>query len=317
MRADIFRPLDRQIAQALHIDARAPFSRIGEVLGVSDKTVARRYARLRELGALKVVGLTDPLLDTPWFLRVRCVPGAEQQVAEALARRQDTAWVYLTSGGTEIFSGLRATDDDLLSRLPRTPRVSSVEAHRILHLFYGGPRSLLDKTSILSEDQVRRLRPSLPAPVDVTMTDADHQIVAVVNKDARAPVAELTAATGLSAATVRRRLAELRASGTLYFDVDYDDSLLDVGLRAIIWLTVAPAHLEEVGHAMAGHAQTAFVAATTGPAALCVSVSCADSTALYDYLTRQVAPLTGIHHLETAPVLRAVKYASREIHAPR
>lgn len=33
--------LDLKLLQALELDGRAPFSRIGEVLGVSDQTVAR------------------------------------------------------------------------------------------------------------------------------------------------------------------------------------------------------------------------------------------------------------------------------------
>ncbi|MYR89980.1 AsnC family transcriptional regulator, partial [Streptomyces sp. SID685] len=39
--------LDRRLVHALQIDGRAPFSTIAEALGVSDRTVARRYARLR------------------------------------------------------------------------------------------------------------------------------------------------------------------------------------------------------------------------------------------------------------------------------
>lgn len=40
-------PLDLKLLHALQIDGRAPFSRIAEVLGVSDQTVARRFRRLR------------------------------------------------------------------------------------------------------------------------------------------------------------------------------------------------------------------------------------------------------------------------------
>ncbi|MFI6318119.1 Lrp/AsnC family transcriptional regulator [Nonomuraea sp. NPDC050556] len=314
MKSDKDELLDRQICHALQIDARAPYSRIGDVLGVSDQTVARRYAKLRATGALRVAGQTAPILDgqTPWFLRVRCAPGAEGTVAESLARRDDTSWVYLTSGGTEIFCGVRARDEDLLERLPRTPRVLSVEAHRILHLFYGGPRSLLGKSSALTPDQVRRLTDRAPAAKGppVVPTEADLRLLAVLARDARATIGDLAAASGLTAPAVRHRMAVLRESGTLYFDVDFDDRLFGVGLRAIMWLTVSPARLRQVGEALAGHRQTAFVAATTGAAGLCVSLSCADATALYDYLTTDVAPLDGIHHLETAPVLRAVKYAA-------
>jgi DNA-binding Lrp family transcriptional regulator len=39
--------IDRGLIHALHLDARAPFSRVGSVLDVSTQTVARRYQRAR------------------------------------------------------------------------------------------------------------------------------------------------------------------------------------------------------------------------------------------------------------------------------
>lgn len=55
-----FDHLDRCLIQALQFDGRVPFSRIAEVLGVSDQTVSRRYTRLRTAGLIRVIGLTDP-----------------------------------------------------------------------------------------------------------------------------------------------------------------------------------------------------------------------------------------------------------------
>ncbi|MEU7863109.1 Lrp/AsnC ligand binding domain-containing protein [Nonomuraea sp. NPDC049141] len=111
-------------------------------------------------------------------------------------------------------------------------------------------------------------------------------------------------------------MASLRLSGAMYFDVEFDPQLFGLGLRTIIWLTVSPASLQSIGQALAGHRGTAFVVATTGSSGLCMSVSCEDGAALYDYLTSRVAPLHGIHHLETAPVLRAVKYGGSLTHLP-
>ncbi|MBT2224817.1 Lrp/AsnC family transcriptional regulator [Nonomuraea sp. NEAU-A123] len=326
MESDMFTDLDRQITHALQVDARAPFSRIGEVLGVSDQTVARRYARLRSAGLLRVVGLANPLLTghVHWFLRLRCAPGAAPPMAEALARRDDTSWVYLTSVGTEIFCAVRAQPDEsggeeLLKRLPHTPRLLSVEAHRVLHLFYGGSLSLLEKYPALSEEQVERLKehvePATPL-VDLELTAADRRILAVLRHDARVPITRLVSETGMSAITLRHRMAALRLSGAMYFDVEFDPRLFGLGLRTIIWLTVSPANLKSIGQALAGHRETAFVVATTGSSGLCVSVSCEDGAALYDYLTSRVAPLRGIHHLETAPVLRAVKYGGSLTNSP-
>src|ERR1700761_7229949 len=106
--------LDRQLAQCLGVDGRAPFSAIAEVLGVSDQTVARRYRRLRSTGALRVVGLKYP--KSPGYaigsLRLRCAPGSGEAIAAALARRADTAWVQLLSGDTEVLCSLRGEGSD-------------------------------------------------------------------------------------------------------------------------------------------------------------------------------------------------------------
>lgn len=126
--SDRYDDLDRQLVHSLQIDGRAPFSAIAAVLEVSDKTVARRYARLRSRGAVRVAGTTDPhaLGEVVWFLRVRCAPDASVAVAEALARRSDTSWISLTSGGTEVVCIVQADSEQqsealLLHRLPRTP----------------------------------------------------------------------------------------------------------------------------------------------------------------------------------------------------
>ena len=104
-------------------------------------------------------------------------------------------------------------------------------------------------------------------------------------------------------------MAELRERGVLYLDIDVDGRLFGVGPRTLLWLSVAPAHLEEAGEALAQHPEIAFAAATTGPTNLCASVVCADQRALYRYLTTRVAKLPAITHVETAPVIRTVKRA--------
>src|SRR5450631_4234213 len=96
--------LDTQVVHALQIDGRAPFSLIAEVLGVSDQTIARRYGRLRSAGMLRVRGLVEPDLIglTSWLIRVQCTPSAASAVAEALARRPETAFIINDTATTEI-----------------------------------------------------------------------------------------------------------------------------------------------------------------------------------------------------------------------
>jgi DNA-binding Lrp family transcriptional regulator len=311
-----FDELDRRLVHALQVNGRAPFSAIAEALGVSDRTVARRYARLRSTGAVRVLGAVHPMAlgAVQWFLRVRCAPAASVPVAEALARRPDTSWVSLTSGGTEIVCTVQMeseadTEALLLAKLPRTPRVEGVTAHSVLHAFYGGPDSLVAKIGSLDDAAVERLRPApVPhRPGPVRLDDGDRALLAVLAVDGRTELEQLAAATGWSATTVRRRMTELRERGVLYLDIDVDQGVFGVGVRTLLWLSVAPAHLQEAGTALAGHPEIAFAAATTGPSNLCASVVCTDQRALYRYLTTRVAALPAITQVETAPVIRTVK----------
>ncbi|WP_116199929.1 Lrp/AsnC family transcriptional regulator [Amycolatopsis circi] len=314
--------LDRQLVHALQIDPRAPFSTIAEALGVSDRTVARRYARLRSTGALRVVGGVNEAASgaVQWFLRIRCAPNASGAVAEALARRPDTAWVSLTSGGTEIACTVRIENEAdsealLLAKLPRTPRVEGVTAHSVLHAFYGGPDNLVAKLGVLDEATVTRLRPPpLPLrPGPATLDDGDRELLAALAADGRAGFEQLAAETGWSPTTVRRRMAELRERDVLYFDLDLDWRLHGKGIRTLLWLSVAPAALAEAGAALAEHPEVAFAAATTGPTNLYATAVCASQRELYRYLTTSVAALPAVAHVETAPVIKTVKRVANRL----
>ncbi|MEU3353315.1 AsnC family transcriptional regulator [Streptomyces sp. NPDC037389] len=308
--------LDRQLAHALQIDGRASFSRIAAVLGTSDRTVARRYHRLRVDGALRVVGLPDArslgLVD--WGVRIQCAPDASAAIAAALAERADTSWVGLASGGTEVTCMTRARGGSgpgslLLSKLPRTPRITGVTAHCVLRPV-AGTAGWPERTGALDARQVAVLSRSAPTTlVRLEPTAADRRLLDVLARDGRAAVPELAAATGWSESTVRRRIEELRATGALYFDVDIDPALYGFACEAVLWLSVAPAGLGTVGAALAGHPEVAYAAAVTGPSNMMAIVVVRDADALYDYLAVRVGALPGVRGAETALVTRHVKRA--------
>jgi DNA-binding Lrp family transcriptional regulator len=311
--------LDRQLAQCLGVDGRASFAAIAEVLGVSDQTVARRYRRLRSAGALRVVGLKYPKAGyANWFLRLRCVPGSGEAIAAALARRDDTAWVQLLSGDTEVLCSLRGDGSDgtesLLTRLPRSGRIVAVTAYSRLHMFTGGPDALgfLD---VLPPERVAPLRTAVhvrprPTGLDEAATDPDAALFSAFALDGRTPCADIAAATAYSETTVRRRMDQLRDLGLLYFDLELDMPTFGFRSTAWLWLSVPPSHLADVGSALAKFPEVAYVTATTGPANLAACAVCRDEESLYEFLTAKVGALPGVERVETAPVIRTVKQAS-------
>lgn len=311
-RSDSLDDVDLQILHALQVDGRLPFSTIAEVIGVSDQTVSRRYSNLRSTKKMRVLGRTDPLRigETSWFVRVRCSPNVATAVGDALARRPETSWVKLTSGGTEIVAVVRAavhhdSPSLLLEQLPRTANVVDVTANCLLHRFFGGTEGVVQA---LSAEQVAALRPTTAADTSpVVLDDTDRRLLALLEVDGRADVATLTKDSGIPGTTVRRRIAELRDSGALYFDVDLDYGRLDYTSQTILWLTINPKDLRRAGEMLAAHSEVAFAAATTGTTNLYANVLCADAAALFQYLTTKIAALPSLQAVETAPVIRTLK----------
>ncbi|GAA4628716.1 Lrp/AsnC family transcriptional regulator [Actinoallomurus vinaceus] len=308
--------VDRGIAHALHVDGRAPFRTIAEVLGVSENTVARRYRRLRGEGLLRVVGMVNGarLGHVPWTIRLRCTPDAAGRVAEALAAREDTSWVYLLSGGTEVSCNVQARSSDeqealLLHKLPRTSRVIAVSAHLLLRGFMlpTGWSGL----ACLTPDQVERLRPDPVEPDGdpIILDDADRALLGALARDGRASYAELTSVTGWSETTVKRRTTALRRAGVLRYQLDVPPAVVGFPAEARLWMSVRPAKAVETAEALSRHPEVSFAALTTGPTNLLAAVNCRDSGDLARYLTERIAALDEIRSMETAPIIRTVKRA--------
>ncbi|MEV6241431.1 Lrp/AsnC family transcriptional regulator [Lentzea sp. NPDC051838] len=298
--------LDRRLAHALQIDGRAPFAKIADVLGVSEHTAARRYLRLKEHG-IRVRGALNRfrLGHHAWTLRLRCTPDAGPALAQALAKRDDTFWVHLMSGGTEIscLQQVQTPDELLLDRLPR--RLVDVSAHNILRGFAspGTWRGI----ACLEPDEVAALDPEVEPEPPTELTPLDEALLKTLEADGRANFAELATKAKTSESTARRRVEHLRRSGVLELQLDADPSRFGFPTQARLWMRVEPRNLAGIGATMATHPEVYFAAATTGPANLVASVTCRSGGELYEYLTESLGSLDGVREIETAPVLRTLK----------
>ncbi|MGW5317392.1 AsnC family transcriptional regulator [Nocardia thailandica] len=305
--------VDRGLLHALQVDGRAPFRRIGEVLDVSDRTVARRFARLRAAGLLRVTAIADPRRTgaAEWLIRLVVRPGAATAVARALARRADTSWVTVLSGGTEVTAMVRVPGAGPLplDALSGHAGVVSVAAQRILRPLTEAPWH--GRASSLDAAQVGALTvPVLERPEPLPAAALDRHLFPALAMDGRTDIARLARLAGWSESAVRRRLEDLRRHRALRFDVEIDAGVLGFGLQALLWLTVAPAELATVAAALATHREVAFACAVTGAADLVAIVVCRDAGDLVDYVAECLGALPGVEHVESAPVTAIVKRAA-------
>jgi DNA-binding Lrp family transcriptional regulator len=332
--------LDRQIIHALQVRPRAPFARIADATGVSEQTVARRYRRLHGDGIVRVVGLVDSrrVGQNDWIVRVQVRPGSAGRLAEALARRDDVAWVTLSAAGSEVVCSVRSRsqeqrDELLLRRLPSTAPVLGISAHAVLHRFAGSGADWLDYGGLLSAEQIKLLgeppdgRPAAgglppgaglpPGGTAVTLEPGDQPVLDLLAKDGRAGYAALAAATGWTETRAARRLETLQRAGIVYFDVDVASRMLGFATSAYLWLTVEPARIGELGEELAEHAEIPFAAAVSGTSNLLASVVCRDTEALYQYVSGRIGALRGVRQLEISPELRRLKQAGSLLDGPR
>ncbi|MGW5929406.1 Lrp/AsnC family transcriptional regulator [Streptomyces anulatus] len=319
--------LDRRLIHALQLDGRLPFSRIAAAIGVPERTVARRYHRLRSRLALRVVGLVDGrrtgMLD--WIVRVRCAPEAVETLAVLLARRDDTSWIAPLVGGTELTCMIRTPPPGgdgrrpFFEQLARTAGVREVGAACVLRPV-AGVGGWAGRMDALGEVEQRLLLPPRPAPADPSapadpteavpvLSPADSALLRALSQDGRADLGRLAAATGCSESTVRRRIGQLRDSGVLAFEVEIDPALFGYPIEALLWLDVPPAGLRAVAEALAGHQHVAFAALTTGPSSVFVMVECRSVSGLHAYVTDELAALHGITRIESAVTQRRTKRA--------
>lgn len=307
--------LDRQLLHALGIDGRAAFRALGAVLGAREQTIARRYARLRAAGIANVVALPRPAADDlGQQLRLHVQPGSADRLAKALAGRGDVAWIRLAAAGTEIICGVRAETRALRDRLvleliPKTGRVTGLTVHDFLHIFRTpGHADWEGFPDGLNDAQRRALLPGrddLPHELD----DLDRRIAAGLGDDGRRSAAQLAATLDVPEPTVRRRIDTLLRTGAIRLDLDLDPAALGYPVTANLYLDVAPKRLHAAGEILAGHAETMFVAATTGTWNLCAAVACRDISGLYAYTTQTLAEVPGIRGVESSITTSYVKRA--------
>ncbi|MFG2601753.1 Lrp/AsnC family transcriptional regulator [Streptomyces sp. NPDC048462] len=311
---------DRRIIHALQVDGRASFSRIAAVLDLGERTVARRYQRLRSCLALRVVGISDArhLGHLDWFVRMRSTPEVIESVGAALAGRQDTSWIASLAPGTELTCIIQAGPAGIdgpgtvFDQLGRRRNISSLTAQCLLAPV-AGVGGWAGRLGALTSEEKTELAPEAASFNEInerfTPTPEDRRLLHLLAEDARTSIAALADLTATPESTVRRRVSEFIESGLLLFEVEIDPRLYGRTVEAICWLDVEPARLAEAGKQLSTHGEVAFAATTTGPTNVLAILELTGAAALHEYLTARLGGLEGIRHVETALTGRRSKRA--------
>ena len=325
---------DRRLVRALLIDPRVPFATLASVLERSEPTVARRYARMRRTGALRVTGVVDRsrLGQSQCTVRLRCRPGSVGTIAQALAQREDVGWVAISTGGGEITCAVRsrtpADRDDLLgTKLPRAAALLDLQTSVMLRKFLGGRgRYWAALAGSLTESEESRLRstgrpfeeePVGPHRSRLRLDEQDDGLLAALAADGRASLAELATAAGMTPGRAGRRLATLLSEQLVHLHVEIAPAALGYRTLANLWLRVRPDELKAVGRSLAALPEVGFVAAMSGRDNLHAVVHCHDLDELFEFTSGQVGSLPGVEAAEVSVIDRQIKQAGTMLDGDR
>jgi Lrp/AsnC family transcriptional regulator for asnA, asnC and gidA len=124
--------IDQYIIDAMRKDGREAFSQIAEKLNVSPGMIRQRYNRLVELGYLKVVAVTNPLM---MGMRTMALIGIHTdgvkmlQVAEQISKIDEVVYLVVVSGRYDIICEVFCRDhEDLLRFL--TEKLAKIDGIR-------------------------------------------------------------------------------------------------------------------------------------------------------------------------------------------
>ena len=103
---------DKAIIRALQLDGRAPYSKLGPQVGLSQAAVRQRVQRLIDRGVMQVVAVTDPatLGFAVQAMVAVSVTGDVRQVAAAVETFDEVEYVVITAGRFDLLIEVECTD---------------------------------------------------------------------------------------------------------------------------------------------------------------------------------------------------------------
>ncbi|MGM7776368.1 Lrp/AsnC family transcriptional regulator [Arthrobacter sp. KNU-44] len=238
---------DLEIVNALQINPRADWSRVGDVLGLSGPTVARRWNSLAEQKLAWITPAPGPrYLSAGWsaFISLSSLPSENEALVQKLCAEPAFGTVSLVSGSHDLFVDCFASSheelmDIVTGSFAGLPGVTHREVVFVTKLY----RQASDWRSGTLEPARARLMSAepLPAPAAYAPDRLDASLLAELAKDGRASWAELGAACGVSPQTARRRVERFLASGYMTLRCDTSVSAQQ-GLREVSLILNVPAH---------------------------------------------------------------------------
>src|SRR4029453_2515452 len=204
-----FDELDLQLINALQIQPRVPWTRLGKILSVDPVTLSRRWERLEAEGLAWVTAYPSPdtaAVTAAAIVEIEARAGGLQELTRVLGQDAEAVSIDVTAGGRDLVVTVGASSDQalyryLLDRVETLELVSRVHSHPISRLLAEASQWRL---RALDTGQVQALKGGdgvtstarKPSPVDLP-------VALELARDGRAGVSEISERLSLNPRRVR------------------------------------------------------------------------------------------------------------------
>lgn len=312
-----FDSLDRTVAAALQVNGRASWRSIARCISQPERTVARRGQLLLDAGLVKVSTYLDAVkvgAASPIVITVHTAPGFVRSIAEVIAKRPDASSVSILEGTGEAVSmlipGCTADRDRLLFEdLPALDGLTGTNASTVLKLFRAGhewsAQTVTDRRLLALRVSENDQLEAKGSPVELT-TD-DQRLMGELARNGRASTVSIAEALGLSPATVQRRLTQLLRQGIVHIRTEVPPRFFGLATEALVWMSVPPTEVEQLGRSLSDHPAIRFCAAITGASSLLVDGLFPSTDELFQFLTGHLGSTGEVQVDQVRLVVKAVR----------
>jgi DNA-binding Lrp family transcriptional regulator len=307
--------IDLAIVDALQVSPRAPWAAVADAVGVSADTVARHWRALSEAGLAWVNLALSGARTRGAIVTMACRSTAEERVAVELARLPHVVTVGLTTGRHQVVALVLAPTVASVGAayLAMTARADVVDARiETFDSVWGGVAWELGVIG-------RTVRESIRPQVDVDhalehrLSPDDRDLFLALGEDGRRSYTDLAAELDRSPVSVKRRIRHLERAGDIVFRSDVARRLAGWECQAIVWMSVPPLRLAEVGREVAAWPEVRMCSRTTGPTNLVVIAELRRSAHLDDLVLRLAATYEDLTVVDRQVLFRLVKVHGRVV----
>jgi DNA-binding Lrp family transcriptional regulator len=293
--------VDLALVHALQIAPRAPWTLVGQVMGINPVTAARRWERLTEQQVAWVSCYPGQGMATRCvvaFVEADCEPAERHRLVATLTQDPRVATVEVIASGRDLFltmfiADLGALSRFLLDELSLLPGVRGTRIQLGTGVYAHGADWRLDALSADQKKRISRTAPPQPAGHDIPVA-AVRPLLLALGQDGRRSATQLAESVGASPSTIRRRLSRIEREQLLSFRCEVANVVSRWPVIATFWASVPPDDLAKTAHAVAGLPGVRLCTGVTGASNLLITMwlrSLADSQRIEALLAQRFPDL--------------------------